>query len=334
MCSWNCNFFKYIVNAIAPKEVVSINNVQFTLQKELAKGGYAVVYLVHDVFTGEPYAIKRIKILSKREKERVMKEIEILSKFNKHPHISKMFDYEVILSPDNTEEVFILLEYYPQGNLWDYIQKFENPTRYLSEDEILHIFIGICAGVSVLHSQKPPLAHRDLKPQNIILAQNLKPVLLDFGSTDVASIDLQSVVQNTEDWRKQKSSIQEDCLEISTPSYRPPELFNLGGIFEDIAIDQRMDVWSLGCLLYFMAFHINPFDAQVLRGGSLKLAIQGGAEAVKFPQNSPYSKELHNFITSMLQVDASKRPFLDAIIHKAEMLQRAAERSQHEILQV
>jgi len=236
-----------------------------------------------------------------------------------------MFDYEVVHSPDSTEEVFILLEYYPQGSLWDYIQRLEHPKRYLSEDQILHIFIGICAGVSVLHQQQPPLAHRDLKPQNILLGHELKPVLLDFGSTDIANIDIQNIVQKKDDWRKQKHSIQEDCLEISTPSYRPPELFNLGGIFEDIIIDKRIDIWSLGCILYYMAFHINPFDEQVLRGGSLKLAIQG-AESLKFPRDSPYSKEFHDFILCMLQVDASKRPFLDAIIHKAEMLQRAAER--------
>lgn len=81
--------------------------------------------------------------------------------------------------------------------------------------------------------------------------------------TCVSSVQVDSVA----DAVRVASSAETAC----SPLYRPPELCNppTRG-----ALDGRVDVWALGCLLYFMMMRINPFEKQCMQGASLVLAVQ------------------------------------------------------------
>jgi len=312
MCTPIGNILSYIFSSVTPREKVTVNGDHYTLLREIGRGGYSVVYLAQEVTTKLFFALKRVIVFDEAQKETALVEVEILNKFNNHPHILRMYKYDLKPSTKpGAEEVLILLEYYPKGTLQDFIDKIEEDESYLPEDVILHIFLGICAAVRELHRQVPPLAHRDIKPHNILMGDNHHPVLLDFGSV----VDITNVDKNSKQF---KHIYQEESDARSTPSYRAPELFDLKGILEDKIIDQRVDIWSLGCLLYAMAFHINPFDLELLRGANLRMAVHSGK--FNFPSGSLYSEGFRQFISSLINIDPQERPFIDEVIHTTEKL--------------
>jgi len=312
MCTPFGSLFQYFFSMTSSKEKVTIQDSKYVVLREIGRGAYSIVHLVQQLTTKQLFALKRVTVFDKTQKGSAMIEVDILQRFNNHPHFLHMYDYDFGPSPKpDAEEILLLLEYYPKGTLQDYIDKMEEDDSYLPEDAILHIFLGICAGVRELHLQVPPLAHRDIKPQNVLLGENQHPVLLDFGSV----VDITNIDKNSKDF---KHTYQEECDVMSTPSYRPPELFDLKGVFEDKVIDQRVDIWSLGCLLYTMAFRINPFDLELLRGANLRMAVHSGK--FTFPSDSLYSDEFHKFISTLINVDPQERPFIDDVIHTTERL--------------
>jgi serine/threonine kinase 16 len=78
----------------------------------------------------------------------------------------------------------------------------------------------------------------------------------------------------------------EEAEKFTTPAYRAPELYDKGLDQDVLHVDESIDVWALGCVLYAMAYLENPFDSTVLRGGNLKLAVLSGQ--ITFPPQPKY----------------------------------------------
>jgi len=243
-------------------------------------------------------------------RERADRELEIYQKFKENPNFLRLYDYEIKKFSDGTEQYSFLLRYYPRGSLHEIIKEMNNEN--MTESKILEIFLQICNAVRSLHESDPPLCHRDIKPHNILLDVDDTAILIDFASVAEARANVLSFHSN------EKQEYHEDALETSTPSYRSPELFDLGGVFSDEVIDERVDIWSLGCLLYAMAYHQNPFDNAILRGGDLKLAVINGK--VDIPYDSIYSEEFNNLIKIMINIHASERPYINEVINNVENL--------------
>ena len=189
------------------------------------------------------------------------------------------------------------------------------------EGIILSIFLQICDGLMAFHQALPqPLAHRDLNPQNILLTQDLTPVIMDLGSVELARVQI--------DTHSQAQHLQDIAAEKSTISYRPPELFQVSS---KCKIDERTDIWSLGCLLYAMCFYKSPFDLVWERGDSVALAVQSGSNNLHFPssikggQSHSYSPGLKKLIQSMLEGELSSRPHLVEVMETATVLSEASE---------
>lgn len=153
---------------------------------------------------------------------------------------------------------------------------------------------------------------------------------------------------------KEASRVQDFCGEACSILYRAPELFN---ITVDSKLDERVDIWSLGCTLYCMLFYTSPFESAYY-DGSVALAAMNAK--VNIPQSSRcvsidemseyffafeniflpsmlpkvyasylccfyrYSSEVHQLVLSMLQADPSHRPYIDAVLETVEKLMNNA----------
>ncbi|KAG2226651.1 hypothetical protein INT45_000998 [Circinella minor] len=151
-----------------------------------------------------------------------------------------------------------------------------------------------------------PYAHRDLKPGNILIADDGQtPILSDFGSIMRARITIKT---------RQDALIQQDLTaEHSTMAYRSPELYD---IQKGTELDEKVDIWSLGCLLYATAYGQSPFEANTQDvGGSMSLAVLNNK--YKFPsQGDSYSEGLRELIKSMLVLDRKERADIQSVRKK------------------
>ncbi|KAF8656189.1 hypothetical protein AX16_002627 [Volvariella volvacea WC 439] len=152
-----------------------------------------------------------------------------------------------------------------------------------------------------------PYAHRDIKPGNIMLADDgVTPILMDFGSTIKARIDVQT--------RSQALYQQDLAAEQSTMTYRAPELFD---VKTGQMLDEKVDIWSLGCVLFALAYNHSPFEntQTTEQGGSIAMAVLNAQ--YKHP-SSEYSQGLKNLIDSMLKANPKDRPDIHQVIQMTD----------------
>jgi len=138
----------------------------------VGQGGYGEVWLVKDEKKNERYAMK---VLNKRQLAKdsqlknLVKEITIQRRIV-HDNIIKIYNYT-----EDKVNVYIVMEYANQGNLFQYIHS----KGHLTEKEAFKIFVQVASAVNFLH--KNCLMHRDIKPENILLTESGAAKLCDFG---------------------------------------------------------------------------------------------------------------------------------------------------------
>ena len=112
--------------------------------------------------------------------DNIKREIDLWSKINNNENIVKLIDYEI-----QEKSVNILMELCPDGTLLEYIN---NSTNQITEKQILYIIKEISLALIHMHSQEKPIAHRDIKIENVLrFGKKLK--LCDFGSCSTMTLD-------------------------------------------------------------------------------------------------------------------------------------------------
>ncbi|GAA5968518.1 hypothetical protein JCM8115_004203 [Rhodotorula mucilaginosa] len=157
-----------------------------------------------------------------------------------------------------------------------------------------------------------PWAHRDIKPANIMLADdNSTPILMDFGSALPARIPIPD---------RRVALLQQDlAAEHCSMPFRAPELFD---VKTGVTLTEAVDIWSLGCTLFAMAYGTSPFETaqQSEHGGSIAMAAMGGKYS--FPpgedQGGHYSERFRELIRRMLRVNPDERPTIQQVIDMTE----------------
>jgi len=301
-------FLKYLtMGCVCARETVTLNQRRYYVRSRLGEGGFSYVDLVEDG-SGKPYALKRIMCHSKDDQETAKLEIKYMQTLN-HPNLIQLVDSGIKPVQDRTRsilsEVLICMPFFKRGTLHNELEVLSANKSYMTEGRMMKIFQSICHGLKALHDHQPQaLAHRDMKPHNVLMDFDDTPVLMDFGSMGSARVMITSM--------SEARALQDLAAERCSMPYRAPELFN---VELDSTIDERIDIWSLGCTLYAMCFHESPFDQAYMRGDSIALAVLG---AVKIPENHPFSSGVTDLIKIMLQIDPQQRPFIDEIIAKTE----------------
>ncbi|CAG2057097.1 unnamed protein product, partial [Timema podura] len=149
--------------------------------------GFGTVSLVEDAHTHKYYAVKKIICHGKEDQNIALKEVEFYNLL-KHPNIIECIDSTLTGQPDPqfnfTSEVLMILPYYQKGTLFNELDYRSQTKNHIEPQDILNMFLQICEGVKAFHEATPePLAHRDLKTSNIVIADDRTPIIMDLGKT-------------------------------------------------------------------------------------------------------------------------------------------------------
>ncbi|XP_058467225.1 BMP-2-inducible protein kinase [Malaya genurostris] len=254
-----------------------------TVEEVLAEGGFAVVFLVKGQ-NSQRYALKRLYVNNEHDLGVCSREIKIASNLSGHKNIIGYIDHSINPKGNGVHEILLLMPYCKTNLLT--LMNARIPNGF-SEQDVLQIFCDVAEAVARLHQCQTPIIHRDLKIENILQNDIGNFVLCDFGSATARILN-----PNTHG----RTMVEEEIQKYTTLSYRAPEMIDL---FSGHDITVKADIWALGCLLYKLCFFTLPF-------GESALAIQSGQFSI--PDNSKYSKEMHQLIRYMLEPDAEKRP--------------------------
>ncbi|EIW84239.1 other/NAK protein kinase [Coniophora puteana RWD-64-598 SS2] len=179
----------------------------------------------------------------------------------------------------------------------------EGDAIFEGDEEVSRIEHAQNGNENVGQKQHVPYAHRDLKPGNVMISDDgITPILMDFGSCMKARVRIEN--------RSQALLQQDIAAEQSTMAYRAPELFD---VKTGVTLDEKVDIWSLGCTLFALAYSHSPFENMQTteQGGSIAMAVLNAK--YKHPQ-SAYSQGLRDLIDSMLKVDPKDRPDIHQVL--------------------
>jgi serine/threonine-protein kinase len=211
---------------------------RYTLERELGRGGMAIVYLAHDVHHDRPVALKVLhpELAASLGPERFLREIQLTARLQ-HPHILPVHD-----SGEAAGRLWYTMPFVEGESLRDRLHR----EKQLPLEDALQIARHVLAALAYAHNHG--VIHRDIKPENILLEAG-EAVVADFGiahALDAAGGE----------------RLTETGLAVGTPVYMSPE--QAGG---ERGVGAQSDIYSLGTVLYEMLAGEPPFtgpNAQVV----------------------------------------------------------------------
>src|SRR5262249_42719164 len=145
---------------------------RYVILNLLGKGGMGAVYLAKDQRLGHLVAIKETFFRDSSLRKAFEREAQLLARL-RHPALPVVSDHFV-----EGDGQFLVMQYISGNDLHDILTKKGGP---FSPDEVLRWADQLLGALEYLHSQKPPVIHRDIKPQNLKLTEQDQIILLDFG---------------------------------------------------------------------------------------------------------------------------------------------------------
>lgn len=211
-------------------EIGSVIDGKYKILNVVGKGGMSVVYLAMNERANKQWAIKEVRKDGMQSfevvKQNLVAETDLLKKLN-HPHLPSIID---VIDCDDT---FLIVMDYIEGNP---LSKALETSGAQNQDDIIEWAKQLCDVLGYLHSRKPPIIYRDMKPSNVMLKPDGNVMLIDFGTA-----------------REFKSTSVADTTCLGTQGYAAPEQFGGHG-----QTDARTDIYCLGATMYHLVTGHNP----------------------------------------------------------------------------
>ncbi|KAF9417757.1 hypothetical protein BGZ94_009873 [Podila epigama] len=282
---------------ILPGTTIQLGKYTVVIDRYIAEGGFAHVYIASlaNIAGAPPVVVKRIAAPDKERLAIVNAEIETMKRLGKHKNIVEYMDSCMGKLEGGGYEVLILMEFCSGGPVIDLMNR--RLQHRLTEPEILKIFSNVGEAVAYMHFMDPPILHRDIKVENILLSNN-DYKLCDFGSASTNILRGDNIPRNVKDIQM----LEEEINNHTTLQYRAPEMVDL---YMRKGIDEKIDIWALGVLLYKLCYYTTPFEEQG------QLAILNARYTI--PDYPVFSPGLIGLIRkclkkSMLKEDPKQRP--------------------------
>lgn len=228
----------------------------YEVERFLGQGAFAEVYRVKHRFLGRQAmkVFKRVG-MSLDEIQEMLGEAIILSQL-KHPNIVSVCDANIFDTPRGACG-FFTMEYLPGGSLDKFWRSHGN--QLIPIETTVDIIKQVCRGLTQAHRESPPIIHRDIKPQNILVgyeADGLRARVSDFGLA------------------KKVNPLTLLATAAGTLAFKPPEAFA-----ERKGDSCAADVWALGVTLYLLLTDQLPFQVDPQLGWSNKQAFDKDLQA-------------------------------------------------------
>lgn len=213
-------------------EIGSLVGGKYKILSEIGHGGMSVVYMAINEKANKTWAIKEVRKDGIKDFEVVRQglivETDLLKKL-KHPNLPSIVD---VIDDENS---FLIVMDYIEGNpLSKALEEYgAQPQEY-----VIEWAKQLCDVLGYLHTRKPPIIYRDMKPANVMLKPDGNIMLIDFGTA-----------------REFKEKNLADTVCLGTMGYAAPEQF--GGMGQT---DARTDIYCLGATLYHLVTGCNPSE--------------------------------------------------------------------------
>ncbi len=261
--------------------MIGKNILHYKILEKLGQGGMGIVYLAEDTKLERKVAIKflphRISANSE-EKERFKIEAKAAAALN-HPNIATIYSIE-----ETDDEMFIVMELIEGKELKDVIVRKHAGVEYiqpLQMEDIIKYAIQIAEGLGAAH--KKEIVHRDIKSSNIMITEDGKVKIMDFGLAKI----------------KGGSQITTIGATIGTVAYMSPEQA------KGDEVNHRTDIWSFGVVLYEMLTGRLPFKGEYDQAIIYSILSEKPEPVQSAHKN--YNASLVNIINKCLQKDPKAR---------------------------
>lgn len=210
-------------------EIGSVIDGKYEILTEIGHGGMSVVYLAMDTHLNKQWAVKEIKKKGNGRNDEVivnslLAEANMMKKLD-HPSLPRIVD--II---DNGITIFVIMDYIEGESLDKVLAEYgAQPEEY-----VVGWAKQLCDALSYLHSQKPPIIYRDMKPANVMLKPEGNIKIIDFGIA-----------------REYKEQNLADTTVLGTKGYAPPEQYSG-------QTDARSDIFALGMTMHHLLTGIDP----------------------------------------------------------------------------
>jgi tetratricopeptide (TPR) repeat protein len=260
----------------------SSDDARYSYERTLGQGGAGEVFLVRDRETGEQLALKKLLRMDSKSVLRLKREFRSLADVH-HPNLVKLYDLG-----HASDAWFLTMEYVPGRDLLSYVDR-NPPAGTSATTQLVSTFHQLALGVHALH--RAGMLHRDLKPSNVLVSEQGRVVVLDFGLVrELESAD---------------SKLTEDGSVAGTPAYMAPEQ----------ALDKKLteacDWYAFGVMLFEALSGELPFDGGMMQVLRLKLTIDAPALETLVPE-AP--RGLSELCARLLRRDPIERPTGEEIL--------------------